>query len=391
MKIATREKLKKLWLKVFLIVSLLNLPVYIYAINENLKPNRWYFVQFLTYLALFRHARNPLSILKNPISQWVFIYILILIGSHLFFGSTDYGRIEVIYGLYFAIFAYTAIGAMDEVNLTNKELSRLLCGIMLIGTVSVFLRLDRFVVSGMSEDRWAGLYINSNGAASYTVLILVTILLLNSVSGLVQTTLSLLASAVVVLSQSRSGMVLYVVAMVSIVVYRNRKGKSILRLAAIAFVGLTISYAGFPTFEEYLQQTNEETEYRIRSITGMSTRVELVGKETRYIALLDAIQKFNDRPFTGWGPGYTREWTESIGIRPHNTLVMQMAEYGMLGVLLVPSFLLCAIRSNIKASLFAKTLYVVIQLLVFMFSHNAFEEALTILLPFFWLRTQNET
>jgi O-antigen ligase len=96
---------------------------------------------------------------------------------------------------------------------------------------------------------------------------------------------------------------------------------------------------------------------------------------------MHALDLFGERPLTGFGTGATVEWNEPEST--HNTYVRHLAEYGILGALLMPAVLLLAwLRHRQLASRryrAAAGAFVVFVALWGLFSHNVADDTFVLI------------
>jgi O-antigen ligase len=142
-----------------------------------------------------------------------------------------------------------------------------------------------------------------------------------------------------------------------------------------------------------LSYLNVGAERFVKQRLGIGTREELVSDESassRSQLVSRALDLFGERPITGFGTGATVEWSEAEST--HNIYARHIAEYGVLGVILMPSLLVLAWPRHDRCSLpiYRSTgrAFVIFVALWGMFSHNVADDsfvligiALTIALP----------
>ena len=242
----------------------------------------------------------------------------------------------------------------------------------------------------MALGRSAGLYMNPNiaGAALVTGMLMA----LPVVPARAREAFVLVVGIGVFLTLSRGALLCFGVVLV-ILLGSNQLGAKRISLMVVGGLFIFGSLTSAVLASGELSYLNVGAERFVKQRLGIGTREELVSDESassRSQLVSRALDLFGERPITGFGTGATVEWSEAEST--HNIYARHIAEYGVLGVILMPSLLVLAWPRHDRCSLpiYRSTgrAFVIFVALWGMFSHNVADDsfvligiALTIALP----------
>lgn len=368
-----------------LIALYLNLPPYVFRLNESIVPKYFYFLfaVALSPLVLLQ-TRSFISYLASPIALWA-ISLIVLNCLHLFADSNAsalnrdlvMSRIQGIGIIILLGFAFTKV-RRD----VYEKFFVFLAVVAPCAVVTDFLYPGLFYstdMPGIVLGRAAAVYINST-IASEAILILF-ILACPSVSRKYRTPLIILCGIGVMLTFSRAGMGAWL--LIFAYLFFRRKLTRASAVAAILVASIPLISGGL---ESYLRQRVDLSQ----SLENIEDRLSFLSKKQytdhsaieRATVLQEGWKLFLDNPVTGIGAGKTmhesRDWPYQVST--HNQLIILAAEYGILGVLAWCWLGFCLMRGRYFQDRDHQWLMVLFFLMMTPFTHNMFD------LPF-WLLT----
>jgi hypothetical protein len=220
-------------------------------------------------------------------------------------------------------------------------------------------------VPGTVPPRVAGFFGNANGSAMYICLPLPLVTFF--APRLVRYMWYAIALAGTVVTFSRGGMVLWVVAVVVTEALKQRERAGlrftgmILLTMQFLFVALVLAYAvsAFGGMDALFPHLNDATRARVNFTADDNGRL--------YVAE-QGIDMFFDAPLFGNGVGSSRVPPDN---GPHNMLVLMLAELGLVGGIWIAAFLLSIARYGVPFGLLLAIMYSVSA----PFTHNYLEDA----------------
>jgi hypothetical protein len=229
--------------------------------------------------------------------------------------------------------------------------------------------------------RSASFYVNPNiaGAALVSGLLLA----LPIVPARLREVFALLVGAGVFLTLSRGALLCFGLVLVVLLASRQLR---VQRLSLLTGGGLLLvaSVVGTMMASGELSYLSGGADRFVRQRLGIGSREEFsadVSASSRSNLAMHALDLFGERPLTGFGTGATVEWNEPEST--HNIYVRHLAEYGVLGALLMPALLLLAWpryrqhKSGIHRT--AAQAFVAFVALWGVFSHNVADDAFVLI------------
>jgi hypothetical protein len=183
------------------------------------------------------------------------------------------------------------------------------------------------------------------------------------------------------LTLSRSGMIMWIAAVIMTELFvrsRRHTGVRLLALSgAIAFVAVILSLAGNAIASGIIDLLGPSLPASFRDRIYLDVH-DFAAEERRYSAAL-AWQLFTQNVWTGAGLGFGGQWL--FGQYAHNMVLQTLAEFGVLGGVWLLAFLtaLWSVRGPFATCL------TILWLLASMFSHNLFDDAgLAVIIAAYW-------
>lgn len=378
------SQIRLLWVCSFTLFFLLNLDQFGVASGLGPAPKYWitgaFFVSFLLFLPGLKLA----PVLRRPLIWWALAYLLL---SVLWIGLADNmesardGLVLVITTCLFAGMAVISYPQLQQSNRAWRTCLWLGLGLGVASILQEYSNPNSYVFAGAGQSiigRAAGLYLNPNAAAQAIVMILACLMLRGSpTANLVAAMVTLVG---VFLTFSRGGMLAWAV-LVLFATLRGRLPRWL--LVAVSLCAVVIVLAGAQVLDALsavIAPENRNSLDRLAWLVGQGSLSDPSAGERNYIVVYGWDQ-FLLAPFFGHGLGYMWVWPAGVG--SHNLMLRHLVEYGILGIVILPLFLLASIRSAADgADRLWLRLVAGIALLFSLFSHNLLEQG-SFLLP--WL------
>jgi O-antigen ligase len=264
----------------------------------------------------------------------------------------------------------------------TRTITRRAIAVSTIVTVAINVwEITHPMTFSMALGRSASFYVNPNiaGAALVSGLLLA----LPIVPARLREVFALLVGAGVFLTLSRGALLCFGLVLMVLLASRQLRVK---RLSLLTGGGLLLvaSVVGTMMASGELSYLSGGADRFVRQRLGIGSREEFsadVSASSRSNLAMHALDLFGERPLTGFGTGATVEWNEPEST--HNIYVRHLAEYGVLGALLMPALLLLAWsryrqhRSGIHRT--AAQAFVAFVALWGVFSHNVADDTFVLI------------
>ena len=264
----------------------------------------------------------------------------------------------------------------------TRTITRRAIAVSTIVTVAINVwEITHPMTFSMALGRSASFYVNPNiaGAALVSGLLLA----LPIVPARLREVFALLVGAGVFLTLSRGALLCFGLVLMVLLASRQLRVK---RLSLLTGGGLLLvaSVVGTMMASGELSYLSGGADRFVRQRLGIGSREEFsadVSASSRSNLAMHALDLFGERPLTGFGTGATVEWNEPEST--HNIYVRHLAEYGVLGALLMPALLLLAWpryrqhKSGIHRT--AAQAFVAFVALWGVFSHNVADDAFVLI------------
>ena len=339
------------------IIYVMNIGVFIniffYLNYANIVRIPEYIIYFLLFavLSFLYLIKKKDIVISKSLSTWVVFY---------FFVNTIYlveaGFSNSVYQFYPIIIMYVIVFLAFSLlcHLDDDQLSMSRKGVASGAIIGVILLLIDFTIPGyfaVGDNTVAGraiaMYGNSNFAA--IALILALILSIDIIDKNLKLYYILIIFIGVLVTFSRSGLLVFIL-ITSIMAYQNKISKKTFMVMVSSIISFLIFLllGGFEVIA-----TTFDIEITDNLINRISFFVDSDNAETgdmdeRKMVLLAALDLFADSPFFGDGFAATRLWDHRVS--PHNTFAVTLAEFGLFGLLMIPSFLYLTTYKLFKSS-----------------------------------------
>ncbi|WP_411280386.1 O-antigen ligase family protein [Gemmatimonas sp.] len=261
---------------------------------------------------------------------------------------------------------------------STRTLTRRAIAVSTLVTVAINVwEITHPMTFSMALGRSASFYVNPNiaGAALTSGMLLAFPIVPSRLREL----FVLLVGAGVFLTLSRGALLCFGIVVVVLLLSKNLRVKRLSLLTGGSTL-LVASVMGAMMASGELSYLNGGAERFVKQRLGIGSREEFsadVSATSRSQLAMHALDLFGERPLTGYGTGATVEWNEPEST--HNIYVRHLAEYGVLGALLMPALLLLAwprhLRHASRLYRGASQAFVALVALWGLFSHNVADDS----------------
>ncbi|QJR34123.1 O-antigen ligase family protein [Gemmatimonas groenlandica] len=265
---------------------------------------------------------------------------------------------------------------------STRTLTRRAIAVCTLLTVAINVwEITHPMTFSMALGRSASFYVNPNIAGA--ALVSGMLLAFPVVPARLREAFVLLVGAGVFLTLSRGALLCFGIVVAVLLASRMLRVKRLSLLSGGSTL-LVASVMGAMMASGELSYLSGGAERFVKQRLGIGSREEFsadVSASSRSQLAMHALDMFGDRPLTGYGTGATVEWNEPEST--HNIYVRHLAEYGVLGALLMPALLLLAWpRHRQRASRVyhgAAQAFVTFVALWGLFSHNVADDTFVLI------------
>jgi O-antigen ligase/polysaccharide polymerase Wzy-like membrane protein len=319
-----------------------NVPQYLYDSGFTLldEPKDYVLLFCLLSLPLVLKRMSVWNALKSPIAFWCFGFALLTVLSF-FLAESDMAWEAVRHRFLdiIVIFAFLMIfWEPGAIRLARKTLVACVLIAVALNIYELFAPMTFSRVLGRS----AGLFEDPNMAGE--ALVLGMILSVTLLAPAYRVPFILLTGVGVFLTLSRGGILVWVIAVAGLLFMRQLSSKDMVRSVFIAFVLVILVL--LPRWDQLLttwERTgvlNMNVLERLTWLSDPSGTSDRSSWERMYVAK-QAWEKIADHPLLGSGTGSAHQ--QSIqGTATHNQYLSFMIDHGILGVMILPLFILAA-------------------------------------------------
>lgn len=378
--------IRDFWVAGFSLFFFLNLDQFGIASGLGPAPKYWIVGTFLVTAILFLPDLKPMALLRKPIVWWTAIYLLISIIWMAWAHNQESASEGLTLVITTALLVGTAAIAYPRIKCNSFLWDITLWLALLVAVASIVLEYFSpsaflFAEAGQGiTGRSAGLYLNPNIAGQALLMILACILVRSSPR------VSLIAAGItltgLLLTFSRGGLIGWLALVTFATVLGRLPRWFLLVITGAAAITLAAGPLVFDMLSVIISPENRNSLDRIAWLLGQGQLGDYSSNERKYLVGY-AWQDYLRAPILGHGLGYMWAWAAGLGT--HNMILRHLVEYGMLGVLILPSFLVLAVRSSPRGT-DRRWLWMAIAvvLMLSMFTHNMLEGA-SFMLPFLFL------
>lgn len=362
-----------------------NIPIYLVLVGYSSTPPSFWIGLFAAVILLSLtsklFARDQVSEItcSKPLLYWAFFFIMINLVSFFF---SDPSEIVIktlerrILSAFVILLFFTALE--DDGGLQRKVRWVLLLAVLIaiadniydFMNPSLFVPLDNEFAN---PGRAAGFYLNANQAGA--ALVLGMILTIELLPKKIRTLYLYIVLIGILLTFSRTALIGWILVTL-ILLFQNvlNKKQFIAGIAIATFIILLIlnQLTEIDLIDKLSEGINlPNITERIDWISNPLT-TEDASLDERRVVFKRAWEMFLNHPLIGNGIGSTLTWNEEIST--HNTYLYFMADYGVIGLFILPLLLLASIwRASGEARQTALPFLAFVTLFGF-FSHNIVEE-----------------
>ncbi len=365
------------WVIGFSLVFFLNIDQFGFSAGLVPAPKFWSAGVFLITLGLFLPRLKPARLLRAPLFWWALGYLLLSVVWIGIADDLDAAKEGLVLVITTCMYTGVALLAYPDIDPAGRVWNGMLWIALFLAIASLLQEYFDpatyvFAAAGQGiPGRAAGLYLNPNIAAQALVMILVCKMSSGSRSA------NLVASLVVLIGLfftfSRAGLLAWAALLMLATVFGRLPRWFLLGIALCAAMILFAGHQLFDALSELVSPENRDSLGRLAWLLGQGNLSDYSAGEREYVAAY-GWQQFLQAPLVGHGLGYV--WVWSADVATHNLILRHLVEYGIVGVLIFPSFLYCSIRSGSRDNTDAwRWMGAGIALLLSMFTHNMLEQA----------------
>lgn len=371
----------KILINLVIFAVFLNLIMYFSSANIVSFPPYIAYIIIAIFVFIFYFFSKQNLYLNSYLVLWMSFYFL-LISVHFILSPIGPEELKlykkIVFFMLFLIVMQLLYGLDDDkLRITRKTIvvAAVICTILLgmdFFNPGIFVEAGRFVVI---EGRASATYLNANPAGNAMNLML--ILSIDVVPKKYRLPFIIIIFLGVFFTMSRSNILLFFI-ITSVMVYQRKIN---LKTAVLSYLGVLLLFtwllfSGFDylskTFDlkvtdNMVSRINFFVDTKKSDTSDMSERKEVLGA---------ALDMFKENPVFGGGFFATRFWDYKVAA--HNTFATNWAEYGVLGLLIIP-LLLFSVTYNIfrakdKENKQVAILFIIHFVIASFFSHNQLEQ-----------------
>jgi O-Antigen ligase len=358
----------------------LDIPSYVYTVNDSLLPKYWYIGFAIICVPWIYVSLDGKGIFDySPFTRWVAAFIF-LTAAHLFVAllNDEFDRAKhVITNLQFVMLAALLGIAFSAIPKAHYSIYFPLLNIAIACLVIYdFLNpgaLYSYDLPTAVPGRGAGPFVNPNRAGE--ALIITALLSACLLRGWHLLSLLLLCGTAVMLTFSRGGMMAWFL-LFSFAVYTRKVPRYSLGVVAILIPAILAVVSGYVLSSGALADNYTANIFARLDFFGDFSLSDDSARE-RADVLRGGIETFTKYPFFGAGAGHTFFW-EYIA-STHNEAVKLCAEYGVFGLAFWIWLAVILARGNYLGDKSAQLCFVPLFMFFSMFSHNLLDSMHTLL------------
>ena len=323
------------------IIFYLNVPLYVY-VNHGLTqieaPKTWIMVFCLLSLPVLLRQTTAWNALKSPIVVWCFGYAVLTVLSFLPSSQSELAWQEVRWRFLTIIVLFTFLMIFWEPAGTRLARRTLVAGVLFAVALNIY---ELFVPMTFSRvlGRSAGLFEDPNMAGE--ALVVGMILSVTVLPIWYRGPFLLLTGIGVFATQSRAGIVAWLIAVAGILLVGSVRLRDLLLSASVGL--LLVALILLPQWNQLLTtwekagMLNANVVERLAWFTDPSGVYDRSTWERKYVAQR-AWDKIEEHPFIGSGTGSFHQ----AGVLPHNQYLSLMLDHGIFGAMILPLLILAA-------------------------------------------------
>ena len=353
-----------------------NIHGYLYEVGDTFKLLHYQIAVIgLGLLALVTRYEWIMPRIPQPIIYWLGAFLILVLISFFRSTQTDAAVEQMIFGFKTAALLFSFVVLVAGEGRTRAMMNLLIGVTLLLVALNIYDFFNPTFSS--SSGRAAGFHQNSN--ATGKVIAITMVLAASSVPARLRIAFCMVAGIGILLTFSRSALLLWTIGMVGLAATGALGVRSRLAYAAgivVACLAIVAAiYSGLMlTVFETLGLDQYLTRGTLSRLGGAAASLQDASATGRINAIWYSLGEFSKFPWLGAGLGATSEWISLQ--RPHNLYLMLAVEAGMLGVLVFVSLLLILWRSVNSTGRVVVFMYAVSSF----FTHNNLEHPATLCL-----------
>lgn len=336
---------------VFVFLNLLDYFTLIHIINF---PSYFAYFIILGLMIIYYITQKKKIYLNKGLLLWVILYFVI---NTIYLMQSGMGGME--YKFYIPsvvwLLAFITMSLLYNLDTDNLTVTRrsiviaLLIGVLLLlydFTHPGFFTAD-YVVNFDNNGRAVATYGNQNAVGA--IFILGLVLTIDIIPNKFKYLYIVILFVGVLTTVSRSNIMIYFI-ILTIMAIQNKISRvaTVWLLSIITLLIFWLALFGLDILrEEFNIEFSESVTSRLEFFVD-TKHSDTSDTNERQAVLKTALYMFADKPIFGNGIGSSRLWKYKVG--PHNTFALTWADFGLIGVLIIPSFLFFTIYETIRSS-----------------------------------------
>ncbi len=350
------------------------------TVATSIKPLYWYFFTIGSSFSFV--LLDPNSVLREtprPFIAWLWVYLFYTVISFLYSSQSTVAEHYLIKQCEVVVLLFSFLVLFLSQNKCGVRTAQLaLLWVALFGALMNVIDFLTPIWSNV-QGRAAGLYVNPN--TSGKTLVLAMVASVPVVANKVRFPYCIVVGLGVLLTFSRNAWFLWAFAMVGLAgigyFWSKRKVFSTVLVGGLVIVFLYNLFTGgiaelfvISGFSEHL---TSNTSLRLGAEEEQSAFENKSAAARADVAAM-SWEKFQERPWFGFGLGYTGEWENSVG--SHNSYLRMAVEGGLIGLIVLISLLIVLWGVADRSGRVLVAVYSVSSL----FTHNSLEQTATLVL-----------
>jgi len=319
----------------FTAVFFIHLPDYLNLRVLSLPPLVWVFALFGLAAPLFIQTITKSDFVKSPVIIWCFGYLWVSL-AWFFLSSQSENVWQVMRWRTYTVIVMVGFLMLLWDSHAIRVARYTVLGCVLFGVVVNVYELFFPMTFSLVAGRSAGLYLNPNMDGEALVMGMIVSLTLFSARW--RGAFMLAVGIGIILTVSRSNILLWIIASFSFIFLQKVQIKNLLQTVTWALVIVLVAMV--PMWDQILGAIgtiNKDVTSRFDWFLDPTDVVDDSSAERKLLAE-EAWTRIADRPLLGGGTGAAYLSTEFIG--QHNQYLVHMEDYGLLGAMTVPLLML---------------------------------------------------
>lgn len=371
----------------YTLIVFLNLLYYFTIIKVINFPSYFVIVAFYGLMILYYENTKKKIYLDKGLLFWVILYTVINTIYYLADGAPGGKEYKLFVPSIVWLFSFITMSLIY--NLDNNALLLTRRSIVLSLLIATLLLLYDFTHPGFfTADYISNYYETGRAVATYgnqnivgAVFILGLILTIDIIPSYLKFPYIIFIFIGILTTVSRSNILIYFIILIIMAIQKKiSRTFSVLLILVFILLIFWLLYFGLDILQKDFDiNISSDVTDRLKFFTDFEHNAQDHNKERAQV-LKAALSMFADHPILGNGFAATRMWEYRVG--PHNTFALTWADFGLIGVLIIPTFLFFTtynvIKNSKKEYRDIGILFIFYFTLSSFFSHNMLEEGFNI-------------